>query len=455
VIALLQALYPPTKNAGHDPGSYTRWFMGTFALVLIVTAMAAVLIAVSGVGFSWPIHKAFSNKAPNTLTFFGLSLLVGSAGFAGGGFLGFLFGVPRVRTSEGGAEKGVPSAVISNTNLEQLSDWLTKIVVGITLVQLHQVNELLQQFSDRVDGALDDGSHSIHGAGFASCLILIGSGIAGFLGAYLKSKTDLMFAFRPPIERVQSALGLVIQGILVKSAREVLDRPNTEPDSCSRDAAAKLIQSAPPDASDAELLQLIGLAHAVLKNFKAAGQALQKAVDAKKAESQDDDEDLKALAMRALALAGDDQAAKSMAAGPVKDGPLTAQDIENALATMFSDLYAREGYLDAIAIGEKLAKDAAGQKSGRLWLYLASAYGQQHAALLRSHDASPDAIQDVRAKALMAVKEAIRVHPEANLDTLRIIWDPTYAGKPAAENDLESFYGDPAFQSLLERDRTA
>ena len=36
----------------------------------------------------------------------------------------------------------------SNTNLERISDWLTTMLVGATLVQLYKINDLLVAFRD-------------------------------------------------------------------------------------------------------------------------------------------------------------------------------------------------------------------------------------------------------------------------------------------------------------------
>jgi hypothetical protein len=64
---------------------------------------------------------------------FGVASAIGVAALAFGGLMGFLFGIPRTLTSEAapGATAQPNSgaaSVHSNTNLEQISDWLTKII---------------------------------------------------------------------------------------------------------------------------------------------------------------------------------------------------------------------------------------------------------------------------------------------------------------------------------------
>lgn len=438
-------LYPRLSEKDRSRERYIGWFLTTFGLLLGIIVIAAILVSASISGQSWL-------GIPNFITFFGMSLLVGAAGFAGGGFLGFLFGVPRIRTSEGEGAGKPGTAVVSNTNLEQLSDWLTKILVGVTLVQIHKINDALILFRDEVDRSLKYGEGSlVGGAGFACSLILIGSGIAGFLAAYLKSKTDLMHAFRAPLDVVESALSQVSQRLIFDAARGVLDRPTIEPDACSKETAAKLVEFVPPDSDDPDLYQLLGLAHAVLKNFGPASEALAKAVQIKREKGLLVDVNLIACATRALALAGDTSAAKALndTALPLS-GTLTPDDIEHALAEMFAQLYCGGGYDEAIAIGQRLRDDPGARKASRLWLYLASAYGQRHAALTGARPRNQAAITEARQGALEAVQEALRLDRANNEEDLRKVWDPN-AAKPVEENDLESLYGDAAFKALLGR----
>ena len=454
---LLLNLYPPALTGDRAQDHYTGWFMTSFALVLLVSTIAACLFALSAIPRG---HDG--SGVPDGLGFIAIGLLVGAAGFAVGGLVGFLFGVPRLRS--GGADTGAGGGepqVISNTNLEQLSDWLTKILVGVGLVQIHEVDPLLSRFRDQIDQALaTSAGHPLPGAGLAACLILIGAVIAGFLAAYLKSKTDLMHAFREPIAVVQSALGGVAQKLIVGAARDILDRPSSLPDDCSRETAAKLVQFVPPDSHDPDLYQLVGLAQVVLGNFGPAAEALKAAIDLRAGQGLPGDPALVAFATRALALAGETDTARSLSAGPLPDGAMTGDQVEGAFAAMFAQLYSRGGYDAAIALGERLARDPGASKSGRLWLYLARAWGQRHAALIShrtAHDADPitpgdadarrtigEAIDTAREKALAAARMAVQLNQPRNGAALRQSCNPA-----AAEHDLASLSADPAFVALL------
>src|SRR5262249_14798329 len=84
------------------------------------------------------------------------ALLVGGSATAIGAAFGFLFGIPRTvqepstRPAEGFY---VESAYHTNTNLEQISDWLTKIIVGATLIELQNLIPFFESISTFVSPA--------------------------------------------------------------------------------------------------------------------------------------------------------------------------------------------------------------------------------------------------------------------------------------------------------------
>jgi hypothetical protein len=80
-----------------------------------------------------------------------VSLVVFFAASALGCFLGFLFGIPRsLQRASSAANAGDTNNAerrqaansrpfVTNTSLEDVSDWLTKIIIGIGLVQFHAI----------------------------------------------------------------------------------------------------------------------------------------------------------------------------------------------------------------------------------------------------------------------------------------------------------------------------
>lgn len=118
-----------------------------------------------------------------------------------GGLLGFLFGIPRTLT---GDQVPAPDAkpgsrrTRTNTNLEQISDWLTKIFIGVGLSQLGSIPEHVRSVAEFVGQAMGntEGVFAVVGA------MLVYFAVAGFLAGYLITRLVLARVFdeaeRPP-----------------------------------------------------------------------------------------------------------------------------------------------------------------------------------------------------------------------------------------------------------------
>jgi hypothetical protein len=154
-----------------------------------------------------------------------IGLMWALACLAFGGLIGFLFGIPRV-VQQGAAPVPVPvpapapdaapvatpvaatqagataahvqamraeaAGLSVNTNLEQISDWLTKIIVGVGLVELRN----LPGFINKVGTYVSSSSTDHAGAKALAVATLIYFAVTGFLGAYLLTRTYLTSVFR-------------------------------------------------------------------------------------------------------------------------------------------------------------------------------------------------------------------------------------------------------------------
>ena len=129
---------------------------------------------------------------------------------SGGSFLstfiiGFLFGIPRSTQAENtnpkiGSREGQTSEfkyndqnkrLQTNTNLQEISDWLTKMIVGIGLTQLYRVPSLLAALSSFLsEGFIDNQAMPTV---IASSIVFFGS--CGFLSGYLMTRLFLASAF--------------------------------------------------------------------------------------------------------------------------------------------------------------------------------------------------------------------------------------------------------------------
>lgn len=135
-------------------------------------------------------------------------LAVSGAATMLGGLIGFLFGIPRrlqvgsdVKpggAAEAGTDQHEQQLYEGNTNLEQISDWLTKIIVGVTLVKLSDIVAELSKYGEGVAAATGRPSDAAFAVG-----LMIFFFIAGFLAGYLWSRLYLGRALTEAESRVR------------------------------------------------------------------------------------------------------------------------------------------------------------------------------------------------------------------------------------------------------------
>jgi hypothetical protein len=136
---------------------------------------------------------------------FAVASMIGVASLISGALLGFLFGIPRAlqqdtveepsETEQVGLEKkGKPPKIAYrvNTNLEQISDWLTKILVGVGLTQISEVPSALRKYAEFTSVGLGGFPNS----GTFSIGLLLYFLVCGFLIGYLWTRLHLAGAFR-------------------------------------------------------------------------------------------------------------------------------------------------------------------------------------------------------------------------------------------------------------------
>jgi hypothetical protein len=128
-----------------------------------------------------------------------LALLGGAVLISGvfgllGGLMGFVFAIPRSRQNENVVSQNTTSGSAegprrlsdysANTNLEQISDWLTKILVGIGLVQFNNIVTRFKSAADALSPML-----GTEAAARSVTLALMGYFLAwGFFLAYLLTR---------------------------------------------------------------------------------------------------------------------------------------------------------------------------------------------------------------------------------------------------------------------------
>jgi hypothetical protein len=141
--------------AHEDGGADLKKVFRTFLLLAGIGLLSSLLYAVTTGGSS------------GAAAMFGSAVLVSGAFALGGGLVGFVFAIPRSRQAErtpqveaadadGGRRR--LSDYSANTNLEQISDWLTKILVGIGLIQFKELTARFDQTATTLAPLLGDGA---------------------------------------------------------------------------------------------------------------------------------------------------------------------------------------------------------------------------------------------------------------------------------------------------------
>jgi hypothetical protein len=399
-----------------------RNLKGTLGAASIWLRLSVVTMLLYALALPWagPASSTGSSTSAGELAWHGFRLflvtfstaaMVGAGSFAVGALLGFLFGIPKTASGAAtalplafppgtlppgmllpgmvpppGTVPGVsmpgmpaPGAVTTpltpttgnpgvlqlevNTNLEQVSDWLTKILVGVGLTQFDPLATRVWELA---------GKYAQVGGPAVALAIMLNFVIAGFLCGYLITRLFLASAF---VEAVGGQPSIAIQ--------EQTDR--------ARDLEKEKDWGSALNAYESALAQVT----------------------------------------------------------PTTSKPQKRQVYEGA---MYNALYQDppDGFEKAIKYGTEFLRDEPDFASGRLWAYLAAAYGQQFRYLTNNPGAqAPDqALADARAKALESVRNALRVDPNVK-ELLRLMWDPGSPIKSPQDNDLEVFFADEEFRALL------
>lgn len=141
---------------------------------------------------------AFSTTTPGPVL--SVATMVATASLLAGLFFGFLFGIPRTlqrsdddsSAPKTGKSKDDKSTYRPNTNLEQISDWLTKILVGAGLTQISNLRQALADLGKNLATGL---GNSDNGSVFAIATFL-SFAIDGFLIGYLWTRLHLAGAMQ-------------------------------------------------------------------------------------------------------------------------------------------------------------------------------------------------------------------------------------------------------------------
>lgn len=356
--------------------------------------------------------------------------------------LGLLFGVPRTlaRGQTGASSAPGSSAPASssqlqgqpasssrvNTNLEDISDWLTKTIVGVGLTQLFSVPRYLWHVAAQVNA--NGFGWNPYGQLLALALFLYFAP-GGFWLGYVGTRTVLTKLFE------------LIEG----PQADIIDRAS-DPKNLHLDISGRRIAPADQNLAPADSVLLRtpiealtsprqvaawGAAQARAGNLYAAQAAFEEVV--RRQPANPDAKQQLATVYSAL--------------GRFAEAAPLVRDLPSSPIAVFNALYEPrpQGFEKAIAIGEALEKDPEQAANAQLHVWLACAYGQQY-GYEKGRNASETILAPMKKKMLQEIVTATQLDPKTR-DILRSVWRPA----PGAEdNDLAAFApDDPELVPLL------
>jgi hypothetical protein len=111
-----------------------------------------------------------------------------------GALFGFVFALPKVIQTdrlESHVDEPVLYRQMANNNLYEISDWLTKIIVGVGLINVNNVGSYIKDISNVLSLAISDSNTESSSASAVAIGITVGFSVLGFLYGYLSTRLYL------------------------------------------------------------------------------------------------------------------------------------------------------------------------------------------------------------------------------------------------------------------------
>lgn len=171
----------------YEDGQILRWSF----IIVISLALLSIII--------------FPLKEGNYFSIISGCFLILLASLVLGLLMGFIFGVPKSKQkkamdnytstpipNKGNNNENTSSPYEPNTNLEDISDWLTKIIVGVGLTQMASIDPSISRLSSFLSVSIGIMNPS---SGFVYTLLLYGI-ISGFIFGYVLTRIYLPYLFK-------------------------------------------------------------------------------------------------------------------------------------------------------------------------------------------------------------------------------------------------------------------
>ena len=414
---------------------------------------------------------------------FSSAMLIGLAAASIGALLGFLFGVPRPISDLGAspvittdappspttvpnAAGQIPAAAPSgpgwqaSTNLTQVSDWLTKIIVGVGLVEATSIYQGLSSLSADLGSMLFDG---MFGSRLVVPSLMISGAILGFLYAYLFTQLFLaaLMAYsavevsgRGPwfARSIATLAGFptassTIAGLMTRGNKSEPIPHASPPTSAQSEAAENLEKITLESIDDPATIQAWARARALQRNYNEAARGYRKLLRFVSTP------DVLAEAARVLDANSESSEAKKLLDRAVTERAAVSPDVRSRIVFDAANLALYDPPPGGFTRALELLDDGtlSVDPQGSLHVLRACAFAQKY----KFDGDRSTAIdkQELRQKILQDVDRSLNINPN-NRTWVHYLWDPNVPGKaspgsPDRDDDLEQFYDFPEFRDII------
>lgn len=205
----------------------------------------ANLSIISGIIFIFVFSIGLlGNNGTGFLQAFGTSLSLAFGAALGGGIIGFLFGIPRTLQREWNTNDQNSSSAKDqvsyrlNTNLEEISDWLTKILIGVGLIEIKTISSNIYQFSSIVGQGFDTQLGTGYVLGLLAYFFCI-----GFLLLFLWARLWLRLIMEKADHRLADETGTTSRNIVLSTVQDYLTPQNAGQETITKDHLSSLVSS--------------------------------------------------------------------------------------------------------------------------------------------------------------------------------------------------------------------
>jgi len=375
--------------------------------------------------------------------------------------VGFLFAVPRYADSVSGnvdrsssPQQPLIGALLPNTNLAKISDWLTTAITAITLSQLRGIPTYITEFGNYLDQSL---SLTVNGHAYGGALAIALSSYFPALGFISGCVVTMIYI--PSVLRRNSIWNPEVGTEIARGARQAAAAeeaqkrvPVTEGSASVLGVSGELKTLATKITSQANLSQLTtaddlatwARAQATLGNWASACDAYQRAIELRP-------DDPRLLEDYATALFNNRAAPDRIAS--VYQRALVLESDKSSKARILANialayLYDPGKYNTALQYLDQVLDDPSMPKEPIYYFWRACANGQKWEALSKSGK-SPENLQYLQDAIMKDTQVALQLDPNLKR-SFRWVADPNYRPKDPTDNDLEAFaVATPEFRTLI------